>query len=237
MHGIGKNLTLMDTKMIDLYYWPTPNGEKIALFLEETQLPYRIVPINIHRGDQFKEDYLAICPNNKVPAIVDHDTGMPLFESGAILVYLAQKTQQFMGQNQSEYYQILQWLFWQVGGLGPMAGQNHHFTAYAPIDIPYAKERYQTETARLYRVLNQQLTGQAFIVGDHYSIADMACFPWIKRHERQCQDLNKFPALKDWFERISQRPATERVYALNQQYQYISPSSDEQSRQVLFGQK
>src|SRR5581483_11282261 len=183
--------------MIDLYYWPTPNGHKITIFLEETATPYRIVPVNIGRGDQFKPEFLAISPNNRMPAIVDHeptDGAGPLsvFESGAILVYHAEKTGQFLPQAVRPRMQVLQWLFWQMGGLGPMAGQNHHFVTYAPEKIGYAIERYVKETSRLYAVLDKQLAGRDFVAGA-YSIADMACYPWIVPHERQKQNLDDFP--------------------------------------------
>ncbi|MCU1721294.1 MULTISPECIES: glutathione binding-like protein [unclassified Pseudomonas] len=204
--------------MIDLYYWTTPNGHKISLFLEETGLPYRIHPINIGKGEQFAADFLKIAPNNRIPAIVDNDTadGQPLslFESGAILLYLAEKTGQFIPQDLRGRQEALQWLFWQMGGLGPMAGQNHHFNRFAPEKIPYAIKRYVDETARLYGVLNKRLEDRPFVAGEAYSIADMAIYPWIVPHKWQGQDLDNFPALKGWFERIQARPATQRAYAL-----------------------
>lgn len=204
--------------MIDLYYWTTPNGHKISLFLEETGLPYRIHPINIGKGEQFAADFLKIAPNNRIPAIVDNDTadGQPLslFESGAILLYLAEKTGQFIPQDLRGRQETLQWLFWQMGGLGPMAGQNHHFNRFAPEKIPYAIKRYVDETARLYGVLNKRLEDRPFVAGEAYSIADMAIYPWIVPHKWQGQDLDDFPALKGWFERIQARPATQRAYAL-----------------------
>jgi len=225
--------------MIDLYYWTTPNGHKITLFLEETGLPYRIVPINIGKGEQFAADFLRISPNNRIPAIVDHqpaDGGapIPVFESGAILLYLADKTGQFIASDLRGRNETLQWLFWQMGGLGPMAGQNHHFTQYAPEPIPYAVERYVKETARLYAVLNKHLAGREFIAGD-YSIADMACYPWIVPHQRQCQNLDDFPELKRWFAAIRERPATLRAYALAQQIN-PAPVVTEEAKRVLFGQ-
>ena len=226
--------------MIDLYYWTTPNGHKITLFLEETGLPYRIVPVNIGRGDQFEPEFLRIAPNNRMPAIVDHapaDGGAPLsvFESGAILLYLADKTKQFIPLVLRGRNMALQWLFWQMGGLGPMAGQNHHFVQYAPEPLPYAIERYVKETARLYGVLNKQLSdGREFIAGD-YSIADMACYPWIVPHERQRQKLEDFPHLARWFERVGQRPATERAYALASEVN-TAPVVDDAAKGVLFGQ-
>jgi len=204
--------------MIDLYYWTTPNGHKISLFLEETGLPYRIHPINIGKGEQFAADFLKIAPNNRIPAIVDHDTadGQPLslFESGAILLYLAEKTGKFIPQDLRGRQEVLQWLFWQMGGLGPMAGQNHHFNRFAPEKIPYAIKRYVDETARLYGVLNKRLGDRPFVAGEAYSIADMAIYPWIVSHKWQEQNLDDFPHLKAWFERIQARPATQRAYAL-----------------------
>ncbi|PPS60597.1 glutathione binding-like protein [Pseudomonas sp. BRM28] len=207
--------------MIDLYYWTTPNGHKITLFLEETGLPYTLHPINIGKGEQFAEDFLKIAPNNRIPAIVDHDTadGQPLslFESGAILLYLAEKTGQFIPKDLRGRQEALQWLFWQMGGLGPMAGQNHHFNRFAPEKIPYAIKRYVDETARLYGVLNKRLADRPFVAGNDYSIADMAIYPWIVSHTWQQQNLDDFPALKGWFQRIQARPATQRAYALVKQ--------------------
>lgn len=203
--------------MIDLYYWSTPNGHKITLFLEEAGLPYAIHPINIGTGEQFRSDFLRIAPNNRIPAIVDHDPtdgGAPIsiFESGAILLYLAEKTGSFLSTDIRVRTETLQWLFWQMGGLGPMAGQNHHFGTFAPVKIEYAIDRYVKETARLYGVLDRRLENRDFIAGNAYSIADMACYPWIVPHERQRQDLNDFPNLKRWFDSIAQRDATRRAY-------------------------
>jgi GST-like protein len=225
--------------MIDLYYWTTPNGHKLTMFLEETGLPYRIVPINIGKGEQFAPDFLGIAPNNRIPAIVDDepaDRGAPLalFESGAILLYLADKIGRFIAPDLRGRNETLQWLFWQMGGLGPMAGQNHHFTQYAPEKIPYAIERYVKETARLYAVLDKQLSGREFIAGA-YSIADMACYPWIVPHDRQGQNLDDFPQLKRWFAAIHERPATQRAYALAQQIN-AAPVVSEEARRILFGQ-
>jgi GSH-dependent disulfide-bond oxidoreductase len=204
--------------VIDLYYWPTPNGHKVAMFLEETAVPYRLVPVNIGKGEQFKPDFLAISPNNRMPAIVDRaplDGGPPLsvFESGAILLYLAQKLEQFLPEDIRGRTQVTEWLFWQVAGLGPIAGQNHHFARYAPEKIPYAIDRYVKETGRLYGVLNQRLSQHEFIAGA-YSIADMACYPWVVPHDTQGQHLADFPHLKRWFETIKRRPATIRAYEL-----------------------
>lgn len=226
--------------MIDLHYWTTPNGHKVTLFLEEAGLPYRIVPVHIGRGDQFKPEFLRIAPNNRIPAIVDHAPAdgrapLPVFESGAILLYLADKVKQFIPPDLRGRNTALQWLFWQMGGLGPMAGQNHHFVQYAPEQLPYAIERYVKETARLYGVLNKHLSdGREFIAGD-YSIADMACYPWIVPYERQHQKLEDFPHLAQWFERVGKRPATERAYALAKEVN-TAPVVDEAAKGVLFGQ-
>jgi GST-like protein len=225
--------------MIDLYYWTTPNGHKITLFLEESGLPYRIIPVNIGKGEQFAEDYLRISPNNKIPAMLDQapaDGGepVPVFESGAILLYLAEKTGRFLPADTRGRYEVLEWLFWQMGGLGPMAGQNHHFTQYAPEPVPYAIDRYVKETARLYAVLNRRLAGRDFIAGA-YSIADMACYPWIVPHERQRQDLKDFPHLQRWFDAISDRPATRRAYERAREIN-PTPVMDEAAKRILFGQ-
>lgn len=207
--------------MIDLYYWTTPNGHKVSLFLEEAGLPYEVHPINIGQGDQFKPDFLKIAPNNRIPAIVDHqpsDGGAPisLFESGAILLYLAEKTGQFLAKDLRGRQETLQWLFWQMGGLGPMAGQNHHFSQFAPEKIPYAIKRYIDETARLYGVLDRRLADRAFVAGEDYSIADMAIYPWIVSHKWQSQRLEDFPHVQRWFNSIKERPATVRAYELVQ---------------------
>jgi GST-like protein len=227
--------------MIDLYYWPTPNGHKITMFLEETGVPYKIVPVNIGSGEQFTPEFLAISPNNRMPAIVDRapkdgNSPIPIFESGAILLYLAEKAGKFMPLDLRGRVQVTQWLMWQMGGLGPMLGQNHHFSAYAPEKIPYAIDRYVNETNRLYGVLNKRLEGRSFVAGD-YSIADMACYPWIVPYERQGQKLEDFPHLKRWFEEIKGRPATVRAYALAKEVnpQVGAPMSEE-AKKVLFGQ-
>ncbi len=230
--------------MIDLYYWTTPNGHKLTMFLEEAGLPYRIVPVHIGRGAQFEPGFLKIAPNNRIPAIVDHAPaggGEPiaLFESGAILLYLADKTGLFIPADLRARNQALQWLFWQMGGLGPMAGQNHHFTQYTPEPIAYAIERYVKETGRLYGVLNKQLgamaaEGQHCIAGA-YSIADMACYPWVVPHERQRQNLADFPHLAAWFERIRERPATVRAFARAKEVN-TTPVMDEAAKKILFGQ-
>jgi len=225
--------------MIDLYYWPTPNGHKVTLFLEETAMPYRIIPVNIGRGEQFKPDFLAISPNNRMPAIVDHhplDGGAPIsvFESGAILLYLADKTGLFISREVRRRVETTEWLFWQVGGLGPMAGQNHHFSRYAPDKIDYAITRYVNETNRLYGVLNKRLAEREFVAGA-YSIADMAAYPWVVPHEAQGQNLADFPHLSRWFEAIKSRPATVRAYERGAEIN-TRPTVDEESRKVLFGQ-
>jgi GSH-dependent disulfide-bond oxidoreductase len=202
--------------MIDLYYWGTPNGLKARLCLEEMELPYTIVPIDIGNGAQFTPEYLAIGPNNRIPAMIDHaaasgDTDITLFESGAILLYLAEKTGHFLPTDLHARFDVLQWLFWQIGGLGPMAGQSGHFRVYAPEKVPYAVERYTKEVARLYGVLDRRLAGREFIAGD-YSIADIACYPWIVPHASHGQNLNDFPNVKRWFETIRARPAVSRTY-------------------------
>lgn len=207
--------------MIDLYYAPTPNGHKITLFLEEAGIDYQLIRVNISKGDQFRPDFLAISPNNKIPAIVDHapaDGGDPLslFESGEILLYLAEKSGQFLSGELRERHTTLQWLFWQVGGLGPMLGQNHHFNHFAPQPVPYAIERYQVETQRLYNVLNKRLGHSPWLGGEHYSIADMACWPWVHSAQRQRIDLNNYPAVNNWYQRILHRPATEKALQLAQ---------------------
>ena len=225
--------------MIDLYYWPTPNGHKITLFLEETGMPYTIIPVNIGKGEQFTKEFLAVSPNNRMPAIVDHtpmERGAPIsvFESGAILLYLADKSEQFIAKDLRGRVEVTQWLFWQVGGLGPMLGQNHHFTKYAPERIPYAIDRYVKETNRLYGVLNERLADREFIAGA-YSIADMAAYPWIVPHERQGQDLDDFPHVKRWFEAIRNRPATIRAYERGAAISSSTTLSDD-ARKILFGQ-
>lgn len=226
--------------MIDLYYWTTPNGHKITIFLEESGLEYRIIPVDIGAGDQFKEDFLKISPNNKIPAIVDDDPvdgGGPLaiFESGAILLYLAEKAGRFLPRELRGRMEVLQWLTWQVAGLGPMLGQNHHFSQYAPEKIPYAIERYRNETERLYGVLDERLADRPFVAGE-YSIADMAAYPWIVPYEKQGQKLEEFPNLQRWFELIGNRPAVMRAYARAKEVSTGATVND-QSKAILFGQK
>jgi GST-like protein len=226
--------------MIELYYWTTPNGHKITMFLEEAQVAYAIHPVNIGRGHQFSPEFLAISPNNRIPAIIDRapkDGGAPIsvFESGAILVYLAEKTGKFLSHDLRARTQTLEWLFWQVAGLGPMAGQSHHFRNYAKEKLPYAIKRYEDETGRLYGVLDKRLTHHTFLANE-YSIADMACYPWIVPHENQGQKLDDFPHLKRWFETIKARPATIAAYAKAKE---VNPSPqaamDEEARKHLFG--
>jgi GST-like protein len=204
--------------MIELHYWTTPNAHKITIFLEESGVPYHIIPVDISAGDQFKPQFLAISPNNRIPAIVDrnptaHRMPISVFESGAILLYLAEKTHRFLPPDLRARVEVTEWLFWQMSGLGPMAGQNHHFSRYAPQKIPYAIDRYVKETNRLYGVLNRRLSGREFIAGD-YSIADMASYPWVVPYSRQGKNLEEFPNLKRWFDTIRARPAVQRAYAL-----------------------
>ncbi len=225
--------------MIELYYWPTPNGHKVTIFLEEAELDYRIVPIDISAGDQFKPEFLQLSPNNRMPAIVDMnpaDGGEPIsvFESGAILLYLAEKTGKFIPADVRGRKTVTEWLFWQIGGLGPMAGQNHHFVQYAPEKIPYAVDRYVRETNRLYGVLDRRLQNYEYLAGD-YSIGDMACYPWIVPYERQQQKLEDFPNLKRWFEKIRSRPTVIRAYEKGQPFMG-RPTVTEESRKVLFSQ-
>jgi GST-like protein len=222
--------------MIDLYYWPTPNGHKITIALEEMGLPYTIHSVNIGTGDQFKPEFLKIGPNNRMPVIVDHkpvDGGAPIdiFESGAILQYLAEKTGKFLARDVRGRSEVMKWLFWQMGGLGPMAGQNGHFNVYAPEKVPYAMERYTKETTRLYGVMNKRLADREFLAGD-YSIADMASYPWIVPYEVHKQNLDDHPHLKRWFETIKARPAVVQAYTLQTERK---PMTDEE-RKVLFGQ-
>ncbi len=226
--------------MIDLHYWPTPNGWKISIMLEECGLPYRLLPVNIGKGEQFTPEFLAISPNNRMPAIVDtapHGGGEPvaIFESGACLLYLAEKTGKFMPANLRGRYAVTQWLMWQMGGLGPMAGQNGHFLLYAPEKIAYAIERYGKEVDRLYGVLDAQLarTG-AFVAGASYSIADMAIFPWVRTHKAQQVDLSKFPQVERWYNGLFQRPVVKRGLDLGKELR--AGSLTEEARKALFGQ-
>lgn len=224
--------------MIELYYWPTPNGHKITLFLEEAGLPYRVEPVDIGAGDQFKPEFLAFSPNNRMPAIIDYaptDGGekISVFESGAILLYLAEKTGQFLSGDLRQKKITMEWLFWQMGGFGPMLGQNHHFTRYAPEKIPYAIDRYQRETERLYGVLNKHLENRVFIADD-YSIADMACYPWAVAHDWHHVALEKYPNVQRWHDAIKQRPATIKAYSLAEQYKRKTEMTPEMKK-ILFG--
>lgn len=226
------------TQPIDLYYWPTPNGWKVSIMLEETETPYNLIPVDITAGDQFKPDFLAISPNNKMPAIVDPQgfEGQPLslFESGAILLYLADKTGQFIPKQPRDRYAVIQWLMFQMGGVGPMLGQTHHFRQYAPEKIPYAINRYTNEATRLYRVLDKQLSQVEYVAGK-YSIADIAIFPWIISHEKQGQNLADYPHLQRWFNAINQRPAVQRGLALLSEKRVSN--MDEKAREALFGSR
>jgi GST-like protein len=227
--------------MLDLHYWTTPNGHKITIFLEEASLPYNIIPVNIGKGEQFKAEFLTVSPNNRIPALVDHAPtggGQPIavFESGAILLYLAEKTGQFIARDVRGRTETTQWLFWQMGNLGPMAGQNNHFSNYAVEKLPYAMDRYRNEVNRLYGVLNRRLADRAFVAGD-YSIADMAIYPWIVPYERQGQKIEDFSHLQRWFEAIRARPAVVRAYdkakAVNPNVGGIRTPEE---RAILFGQ-
>ena len=226
--------------MIDLFYWPTPNGWKISLMLEECALPYTLKPVNIGTGEQFNPAFLAISPNNRMPAIVDHvPTGggapVSVFESGAILIYLADKTGRFLPHDMRERNHVMQWLMWQMAGLGPMAGQNGHFRLYAPEKIAYALERYGNEVNRLYGVLNTQLEKtQAYVAGADYSIADMAIFPWVRIYKSQAVPLDDFPAVRAWYQRIGERAATQRALDLGKNLR--APALTEEARMALFGQ-
>jgi GST-like protein len=225
---------------IDLYYWPTPNGFKISIMLEECRLPYTLRPVNISRGEQFKPDFLKISPNNRMPAIVDPDgpghRPISIFESGAILQYLGRKTGKFYPSDERGRAEVDQWLFWQMGGLGPMAGQVHHFKNYARETIPYAIARYVDEVNRLYGVMNKRLEDRAFLAGK-YSIADMACVGWANGWERQGQDLNQFPHLKRWLETVKARPAVQRGMALGLELRQGIDMKDPKVQSVLFGQR
>jgi GSH-dependent disulfide-bond oxidoreductase len=237
--------------MIDLYYWTTPNGHKITMFLEEAKLKYRVIPVNIGKGEQFDPAFLKIAPNNRIPAMVDHKPMQPepkraqggaavepmaLFESGAMLLYLADKSKKFLNRK-SPYWrkEAIQWLFWQMGGLGPMAGQNHHFGTYAPEKLPYAIDRYINETARLYGVMDKRLADREFLAGE-YSIADMACYPWVVPFERQKMNLDDFPNLKRWFHTIKDRPATIRAYQIAKDMNTTpTAQAGDDAKRILFG--
>jgi GSH-dependent disulfide-bond oxidoreductase len=226
--------------MIDVHYWTTPNGHKITIFLEEAGLPYKLFPVNIGKGEQFKAEFLAISPNNRIPAIVDRDGpgGQPIsvFESGAILQYLGRKTGKFYPRDERSRTAVEEWLFWQMGGLGPMAGQATHFRGYAPEQIAYAIARYTDEVNRLYGVMNTRLARHEFLAG-RYSIADMACVGWVRLAERQGQDLTQFPDLKRWFEAVRARPAVKRAFAIRIEAASKVDVTDPKVRGVLFGQR
>lgn len=229
-------------KPIELYYWATSNGFKVSIMLEECKLPYEVKYINIAKGEQFKKSFLKISPNNRIPAIVDPNgpgnKAISIFESGAILQYLGEKTGKFYPKRVRARVEVEQWLYWQVGGLGPMAGQTHHFRNYAPKKIQYAIDRYVNEVNRLYGVLNKQLRGRDFIA-DKYSIADMACVGWVRGWENQGQDLNEFKNLKKWFERMMERPAVQRGIELGQdrRAEQLNLADDKEAQKILFGQK
>jgi GSH-dependent disulfide-bond oxidoreductase len=222
--------------VIDLYFWPTGNGKKITIMLEECGMNYNVIPVNINKGDQFKPDFLAISPNNKMPAIVDLDApGGPLslFESGAILQYLAEKTGKLLPKDIRGKYEVLAWVYWQVGGLGPMAGQAHHFLRYAPQQIEYAMHRFRAEVARLYKVMDAELGKREYLAGD-YSIADIAAWPWVVRYDWQGQDLNDFPNVKRWFEAVGARPAVKRGADVGKDLASFSqPMSDEEKKRLF----
>jgi GST-like protein len=224
--------------MIDLYTSPTPNGFKVSIMLEETTLPYTVIPVNINKGDQCDRDYLKLNPNNKIPTIVDSDgpDGIPytVFESGAILIYLAEKTGFFMPTDLAVRYLVVQWLMFQMGSIGPMLGQAHHFRRYAPEPIPYAIDRYTNEAKRLYRVMDRRL-GEAEYLAGEYSVADIACFPWIRPYRRQGQDLNDYPNLKRWFDAVDNRPAVRRGLQVPSGVRSVSAEMDETTRSILFG--
>ena len=225
--------------MIEVYSWATPNGHKVHIMLEECALPYRAIPVDIGRGDQFEADFLRISPNNKIPALVDPDgpDGRPitLFESGAILVYLAAKTGRFMPEDLRGRYEVLQWLMFQMGGVGPMLGQAHHFRIYAPEKIPYAVDRYTNEAKRLYAVMNKRLAKSKYLGGAAYSIADIAVFPWLRSWKNQGIDWNDHPHLKGWFDEIAARPAVQRGVEVLANLR--KPISGDKEREILFGKR
>jgi len=222
--------------VIDVYFWPTGNGKKITIMLEETGLEYRTIPVNINKGDQSTPEYDAINPNNKMPAIVDHDAAggpITIFESGAILQYLAEKTGQLLPQDLHGKYRVLQWVYWQIGGLGPMAGQAHHFLKYAPQKIEYGMHRFKTEVARLYKVMDKQLAKTEYLAGD-YSIADIAAWPWVVRYDWQGQDLNDFPQVKRWFEVVGARPAVQRGADVGKDWTNFNVQMSDEDKKRLF---
>ena len=220
--------------MIDFYYWPTPNGWKVGIMLEECGLAYNVIPVNIGRGDQFRADFLKISPNNRMPAIVDHETGLSIFESGAILTYLAEKTGRFSPRELAERYEVQQWLYWQVGNLGPAAGQLSHFINYAPEPIPYALERFRQEYDRLLGVMNGRLADRQYLAGE-YSIADMASYPWVVPYKRYGVDLDRFGNVRRWFDAIKARPAVRAAIDLGKDWRKPGALDDE-ARKYMFGQ-
>ena len=220
--------------MIDLYYWPTPNGRKASIMLEECGLSYNTISVNIGRGEQFSAEFLEVSPNNRIPAIFDHDESISLFESGAILSYLAEKTGKFMPQDLHDRYEVMQWLFWQMANLGPMAGQLSHFVNYAPEPVPYAHDRYEKEYDRLLGVMNTRLEDREYLAGE-FSIADIASFPWVMSYKRLGADLDRFSDLRRWFDSIKARPAVQRGAALGNDWD-IPALTDDEARKVLFGQ-
>ena len=223
--------------MIDVFSWPTPNGHKVHIMLEECGLPYRAIPIDIGKGDQFKPEFLSISPNNKIPAITDPQgpDGKPvsLFESGAILVYLAGKTGRFLGRTDRQRYEVLQWVMFQMGGVGPMLGQNHHFRQYAPEKLPYAIDRYTNEAKRLYGVIDRRLAASRWLGGDEYSIADIATWPWLRNWKNQGIELADYPHLSKWFHAIEERPAVQRGVKVLADLR--KPITDDKAREILFG--
>jgi GSH-dependent disulfide-bond oxidoreductase len=225
--------------MLQLYSWPTPNGHKIHIMLEECGLQYEVIPVNIGAGDQFKPDFLKISPNNKMPAILDSDgpdgKHISLFESGAILIYLAAKTGKFMPKSDRDKYTVLQWLMFQMGGVGPMLGQNHHFRTYAPEKLPYAIDRYTNEAKRIYGVIDRQLAANAFIAGKSYSIADMATYPWLRNWKAQGIELTDYPHLKKWFDGLEARPAVQRGCKVLADLR--KPITGDKEREILFGKQ
>lgn len=224
---------------IDVYFWPTPNGNKISIFLEEAGLPYNIVPVNIGAGDQFKDEFLEISPNNKMPAIIDPEgpDGRPIsvFESGAILMYLGEKTSKFLPVDARARYQTIEWLMFQMGGVGPMLGQNHHFRQYAPEKLPYAIERYTNEATRLYNVIDKRLSKNEYLAGSEYTIADIATWPWLTNHENQGQNLDDFPNLKKWYEGMKNRPAVQTAMEKGKEVAEAGVTMDDDAKEQLFG--
>jgi GST-like protein len=222
--------------VIDLYFWPTGNGKKITIMLEEIGFPYRIIPVNINKGDQHTPEFEAINPNNKMPAIVDHDAvggRLVIFESGAILQYLAEKSGKLLPADVQGKYRVLKWLYWQIGGLGPMAGQAHHFLKYSPQKIEYAMHRFRSEVARLYKVMDKQLSRTEYLAGE-YSIADIAAWPWVVRHDWQGQDLDDFPSVKRWFQAIGARPAVIRGMAVGADFMSQNVAMTDAEKKLLF---